>query len=75
MARFIDLDDSDDDSSHDASQSYSRQLLVAARSNPQTDSAQPAQVLPMSTGENEHASTTGFAAALACYPYAYMNTT
>lgn len=69
MARFVDLDDSDDDSSYNSPQAYAHRVIAAARA--------PGQPAPLEhhdsraeDSESVHASRASFAAALTCYPYA-----
>ena len=69
MARFVDLDDSDDDSAYNSPHAYAHRIIAAARA---TSQLAPPE-LPDSSPEDSdsvHASRVSFAAALTCYPYA-----
>lgn len=74
MARFIDLDldDSEDDASHDAPDAYARRIIAAAHTPSQTvQQANDKNQL----GESDRNDTrkVSFAAALTCFPYATIH--
>ena len=69
MARFVDLDDSDDDSAYDSPRAYAHRVIAAARAPSQP--VQPAHHDSRpEDSDSVHASVASFAAALTCYPYA-----
>jgi hypothetical protein len=71
MARFVDLDDSDEDAAAgDTSQAYLQRVIAAARL---PSAAQQASSLDTHADRSadDHASSASFAAVLACFPYAY----
>lgn len=70
MARFVDLDDSDDDSSYNSPQAYAHRIIAAARAPSQAAQPEHHDSRPEDSSESVHASRAGFAAALTCYPYA-----
>ena len=65
MARFIDLDESDDDASHSDPQAYARRIIAATRvpSHPPIEAHEN-----YTTSDSNEARNAGFAAALTCYP-------
>lgn len=69
MARFVDLDDSDDDSSYNSPQAYAYRIIAAARAP-----SQPVQPEHHDSKSDDSdsvlASRASFAAVLTCYPYA-----
>jgi hypothetical protein len=72
MARFVDLDDSEDDDASNVPQIYARRLIAAALSSREEPHQQPGA---LSAGQTEQAGRASFSAALTCYPYATINAT
>ena len=72
MARFVDLDESDEDSSYNPAQQYTLRVLAAARSSKQPVQSDEDQSVWKGS---QPASKASLAAAVACYPYAYMHAT
>jgi len=69
MARFVDLEESDEDSSCSPAQAYTRKVIAAARTPSQPAQTENHESRP-EVSDNDHASRASFAAALTCYPVA-----
>jgi len=74
MARFVDLEESDEDSSCSPAQAYTRKVIAAARTPSQPAQTENHESRP-EVSDNDHASRASFAAALTCYPYADTHAT
>lgn len=73
MARFVDLDDSDEESSVDTSRAYIHKALAARSSRALAQALFSNEPAEQTSGDNGHGNEHAIAAALACYPYAYTH--
>ncbi|ETN38122.1 uncharacterized protein HMPREF1541_07746 [Cyphellophora europaea CBS 101466] len=71
MARFVDLEESDEDSSCSPAQAYTRKVIAAARTPSQPAQTENHESRP-EVSDNDHASRASFAAALTCYPVSWV---